>query len=85
MPTSLRLPFSGSKLQTTRELAGLSRTQLANRCADNGRSVTVQQLRRIEIGESKPRPQLLKALVDSLEIEVDDLLDGQPAGWNQAS
>ena len=83
MADRLSLPFSGTKLQTTREKAGFSRPGLVRQLKNNGYSVTSQQLGRIEVGASKPSAPLLKALADALDIDVDDLLE--PALVEQAS
>jgi transcriptional regulator with XRE-family HTH domain len=80
MPNHLSLPFSGEKLRGTRERLGLTRPDLARKCAAAGHPVSVQHICRVENGPHLPSAPLLKALADALDVAVDDLLDQTKAG-----
>ncbi|ONI77070.1 hypothetical protein ALI144C_33765 [Actinosynnema sp. ALI-1.44] len=80
--TPLTLPFSGARLRTWRERAGLTQQQLADRCG-----LSRFQISRWETGEAKPEPASLGPLVLGLaealrrtvggkgSFGLDDLLD----------
>lgn len=77
MAVNLGLPFDGGKLRDIRERAGLTRSDLANRCENNGRSVSPNHLYRLEANSSKPTAPLLKVLADTLGVDIDALLTQQ--------
>lgn len=80
--TPLTLPFSGARLRTWRERAGLTQQKLADRCG-----LSRFQISRWETGEAKPEPCSLAPLVrglgaalheqpgDQEAFSLDDLLD----------
>jgi len=70
----LSLPFDGARLRTLRERRGLRQADLAQRCTDQGTSVSRFQVVRAETGKNMPTPATLAAFARALEIEIDDLL-----------
>lgn len=79
-PRPLSLPFSGRKLRTLREKAGLTLDRLAAMCTEQGHHVTLSAISKIECCANMPSAALLKALAAALKCSVEDLLeDEQPA------
>lgn len=74
-PTLLSLRFSREALRETRERAGLSFVQLADRCGKQGHPVHHSSIGKVERGVNGPSPALLKALAAALDVEVDQLLE----------
>jgi transcriptional regulator with XRE-family HTH domain len=75
----LSLPFSAEALRETRERAGLTLVDVAERCKAAGHTVHSSTLGKIESGKHLPSPPLLAALTNALEVTVDDLLDPNKA------
>lgn len=71
---AVELPFSAAKLRNVRERAGYSRPGLAARSG-----ITSQHIGRLERGECMPTAPTLKALREGLGVELDELLDAEPA------
>jgi transcriptional regulator with XRE-family HTH domain len=76
----LSLPFSAEALRETRERAGLTLVEVAERCKKAGHSVHSSTLGKIESSKHLPSPALLRALTTALDVTVDDLLHQTPAG-----
>ncbi|TCO62711.1 helix-turn-helix domain-containing protein [Actinocrispum wychmicini] len=68
--TSLTLPFSGDRLRSCRERAGLTQQELAERCG-----LSRFQISRWETGEAKPGARSLRPLVRGLAEVLE-----RPAG-----
>lgn len=68
-------PVSGTKIRRKREEAGLTFRDLAERCEQHGKSATPKQLVDYELGRSRPRPDLLRALASALGTTIADLLE----------
>lgn len=70
----LSLPFDGDRLRALRERRGFRQADLAQRCTDQGTSVSRFQVVRAETGKNMPTPATLAAFARALDIEIDDLL-----------
>lgn len=77
--TTLSIPFSRQRLRGIRETKGLSITALAARCTEQGHSVTLGAIGKVEGGINGPSPALVAALAKALGVEVQDLLDEDAA------
>lgn len=62
------MSFSGKRLQTLRQTAGLSQAQLAAKAG-----MSVRSLQNWEIDRSKPKVDALLALAEALGVELADL------------
>ena len=70
----LSLPFDGGLLRMHRERRGYLQSDLAKRCEELGYKVDRTRISQLENGVYKPLPPLLAALVNALDLKVDDLL-----------
>lgn len=73
--TSLSLPFNGDKLRSLREKAGFNVQEFAATVTKSGHRVHRTAIGKIENGVYKPTPSLLAAIVATLNVTVEDLLD----------
>lgn len=80
MAPPIKLPFSGSRLRTLREKAGLEQQELSVATARFGHGVAQQRISQYELGKVVPSVAVFRTLVRALDCEPDDLLDETEAG-----
>jgi len=64
----IKQPLLGQKIQEWRKAKGLTQEELVERC-----NINVRTIQRIEAGEVTPRSYTVKAILDVLEVNSDDV------------
>ncbi|MGI5155760.1 helix-turn-helix transcriptional regulator [Microbispora sp. CA-102843] len=70
----LDLPFDGRRLRAVRRRKRLTQEELAQLCSKTGTPVSRFQVVRAESGKYMPHPDVLDAIVEALDVPVEDLL-----------
>jgi transcriptional regulator with XRE-family HTH domain len=66
--TMMKQPLLGQKIQEWRKAKGLTQEELVERC-----NINVRTIQRIEAGEVTPRSYTVKAILEVLEVNSDDI------------
>jgi transcriptional regulator with XRE-family HTH domain len=64
----MKQPQLGQKIQECRKAKGLTREELVERC-----NINVRTIQRIEAGEVAPRSYTVKAILEALEVNSEDI------------